>query len=112
MIFRTIIPLIVGKSILLAGNPPPDVIPMPPKTVPVAKEGIGGLAGDTIDIIFSIAGAVGFVVILVLGYQMLTTKGKPEEFKKAALGLVNMAIGFIILTIAYAVVKSLMTINF
>lgn len=99
-------------SKIVSSEPPPDVIPMPPKNVPTAEAGLGGLVGNAIDIIFAIAGGIALLVIILLGYEMITTKGKTEEFKKAGLGLVNMAIGFVIIGIAYAVVKVIMSFTF
>jgi len=62
------------------------------------------LAGDVINILFGIAGGITLIVIIYLGYQMFTSKGKEEEFKKALSGISYAAIGLTILGLAYAVV--------
>jgi amino acid transporter len=82
------------------------VIPNPPDYVPDPKseKGLGILAGDVINILFGVAGGITLIVIIYLGYQMLTSKGKDEEFKKALQGISYAALGLTILGLAYAVV--------
>lgn len=91
-----------------------SIIPKNPNNMPAYKENTGfeGIAGDVINIIFSVAGGIALIILVILGFQMFTSKGKPEEFKKALNGLTFTAIGFTIMAIAYAMVRAVISIQF
>lgn len=92
---------------------PLHVIPPPANSnIPWAPGKFGGLALDVIDILFAVAGGIALIITIVLGIQMIISKGKPEDSKKVWVGLTYMALGFTIMGIAYAVVRSLLTVNF
>jgi hypothetical protein len=95
---------------VFAADPGPGIIPDPHllSHVPKAPSGLGGLAGDVINILFGIAGGITLIVIIYLGYQMFTSKGKEEEFKKALSGISYAAIGLTILGLSYAMVQAVL----
>jgi hypothetical protein len=99
--------LIVQAFAATPPTPPPDgIIPIEPTNIP--KGNFASLTGDVINIIFGVAGGITIIVIVVLGYQMFTAKGKDEEFKKALQGISYAAMGLTILGLAYAVVIAFM----
>jgi amino acid transporter len=96
--------ILIAKAFAAVTPDDDTIIPHAPPNIPTAPTGLGGLAGDVINILFGVAGGITLIVIIYLGYQMLTSKGKDEEFKKALQGMSYAALGLTILGLAYAVV--------
>lgn len=107
-----ILSLLVTK-VLAQGVPPPNVIPLNPGNVPdPGTAGLAGIAGDVINILFGVAGGITLIVIIILGYEMFTSKGKEEQFKKALTGISYAALGLTILGLAYAIVEAIIYMDF
>lgn len=104
---------LVGTAVAQGGTVPDGILPgEPPRSIPEGTNGLPGLAQDIVNIGFTVAGGITLIVIVVLGYNMFTSKGNDAEFKKALTGVLYAAIGLLVMGISYLLVRTLLTLQF
>ncbi|HOX41570.1 MAG TPA: hypothetical protein PK263_05265 [bacterium] len=67
---------------------------------------LGGLVVKLFGIIGTIAGVVVFFYLIYSGFIYLTAGGNAEQAKKGQQGIINAAIGLIIIVLAYAIFQA------
>ncbi len=68
---------------------------------------IPGFFGNITNVLFTIAGVVCVVMIVVCGFMLMTSAGDPGKIAKAKKGLIGAIIGLIISLSALVIVKSI-----
>lgn len=68
---------------------------------------VGALIGKLFQIIGLAAGIAAFFFLVYSGFSYLTAGGNAEQAKKAQQGIINAAIGIIIIVLAYAIFTAL-----
>ena len=66
---------------------------------------LGDVVNALIPYIFGIAGFILLLMIIFSGFQMLTSAGDPKAMEAGQKRLMNSLIGFIIIFLAYWIVK-------
>lgn len=61
--------------------------------------------GNIANVLFSIAGVVCVIMIVVCGFMLMTSAGDPGKVAKAKKGLVGAIIGLIVSLFAFVIVK-------
>ena len=60
--------------------------------------------------IFIIAGIVAFFYLIYAGFIYLTAGGNPDAAKKGQQGIINAIIGLVIIILAFAIVRAILSI--
>ena len=66
---------------------------------------LGDLISTLIPYIFGITGFILLIMIVFSGFQMLTSAGNPKAMESGQKRLINAIIGFVIIFLAYWLVK-------
>jgi hypothetical protein len=66
--------------------------------------GTGGLLNGVINIITAIAGFVAVIMIIVAGFQMITSSGKPEKISTARNTIIYASVGLIVIALARIII--------
>jgi len=64
----------------------------------------------TNNIVFPLAGIILFIMLVLGGFEMLTSVGNPEGIKKGQGRIVSALIGFVILFVAFWLMQIIQTI--
>ncbi len=86
----------------------------PTLTDPLGGRGFEQLAGSIIDFIFTVSIPLVAILVLVGGFQMITSAGDPTKFSNGKKTIVYAVIGFAVVLLAKGVVafvKSLVGVN-
>lgn len=84
--------------------PTDDTIPTSEQAkIPTGFESVAGIIATIFNVVFSLAGAIFVILLLVGGVQYLTSAGNEEATAKAKRLLIDAVIGLIITLAAYAV---------
>lgn len=70
---------------------------------------IGTLLDRVVGWIGLIAGVLAFVYLIYSGILYVTAGGNPDQAKKAQQGIINAIIGIIIIILAYAIVRAVVS---
>lgn len=97
---------------VFADEPSNQIIGTGPGGLAQAPQGVQSLISDTSDILFAILGGITLIVIIVVSFKMFSSKGNEAEFKKGINGVVNAAVGLLIIGLAYAIVKTILSLQF
>jgi len=68
---------------------------------------LGEIISNLLPYIFSIAGLILFVFLIMGGFELLTSGGNPEKAKKAQERITSALIGFLIIFLAYWITQLL-----
>jgi hypothetical protein len=71
------------------------------------KATIGDIISELLPYVFVLAGLGLFVYLIIGGFQLLTSGGNPEKVKVAQGKITSAVIGFVIIFIAYWLVRIL-----
>ena len=61
------------------------------------------LLTNSLNIVYFILGLVAVVIIIISGYQFLTSNGEPEKAAKARQGILYAVIGLVVVVCAFAI---------
>lgn len=79
-------------------------------TVYQGTSSYGGLLTVVTNWILLIAGIVAFFYLIYAGFIYLTAAGNPESAKKGQQGIINAIIGLVIIFLAYAIVRAVVSL--
>jgi hypothetical protein len=68
---------------------------------------IGDIISQILPIIFTLAGLVLFIFLLIGGFGLLTSGGSPDKMKAAQGRITSAVIGFVIIFISYWLIRIL-----
>lgn len=101
---------IIGQA--LADTPSSQIVGTGPGSLPRAPNGIQSLISDATNIVFILLIGITLIMIIVVSFKMFASKGNEAEFKKGINGVVNAAIGLLIIGLAYAAVRTILSLQF
>lgn len=88
----------------LGAQPPVEIVgPLPAGRF----ESLGDIVGTLLQYLFPLAGFLMFLLIIVGGFQWLTSAGDPKKVESAAKRVTAAVVGFILLFASYWLVKIL-----
>jgi hypothetical protein len=64
-----------------------------------------GLLEVILDWVFVITAAVGVLIIVIAGIRLIISRGDPQATAKARNTIIDVAIGLILVSLAYAIVR-------
>jgi len=71
---------------------------------------IGSIITQLLNFVFPLAGLILFIMLIIGGFELLTSTGNPEAIKKAQGRITSALIGFVIIFVAYWLVQILQSI--
>lgn len=71
-----------------------------------AALGVGGILVFIIRGLFTIAGVLAVLYIILAGYQYITSAGDPAKAEKARNGVLYAVIGIVVIALSYAIVNA------
>lgn len=60
---------------------------------------------DILAIVFAIAGAVAFLIVIIAGFQFVISGGDPQKVSKARQTILYAVVGLVVCSVAFTVVK-------
>ncbi len=66
---------------------------------------LGDLVNKIVELLIPLAGIILFLVLIWGGYDFLMSQGNPEKIKSAQAKITTGIIGFVLLILAYVIVK-------
>lgn len=72
--------------------------------IPTTDPITGGTVDQALTLVFGIAGAVAFLIIIYAGIQYILSRGEPEKTKKARDTIIYAAVGLGIAVLAFSIV--------
>jgi len=72
-------------------------------TVNIPTVSGGSLLTNGLNIVYFALGAVAVIMIILSGYQYLTSNGEPEKSKKAMSSILYAVIGLVVVVSAFAI---------
>jgi len=72
-----------------------------PGEVDVRSTNLGEIISKLLPYIFTLAGIILFIFLILSGFELLTSGGNPEKAKKAQGRITSALIGFLIIFLAY-----------
>lgn len=71
------------------------------------KANIGAIINDLVPYIFALAGLLLLFILILGGFELMTSAGDPKKMEAAKGKITNAVIGFIIIFVAYWLVQIL-----
>jgi len=69
----------------------------------IPKVEAGQLITNVLNIVYFIIGIVAVVIILIAGFQYITSNGEPEKAKKAMHTILDCVIGIVVVVFAFVI---------
>lgn len=77
---------------------------LPNTNLPNVTAGKGELE-DILAIVFAIAGAVAFLIVIIAGFQFVISGGDPQKVTKARQTILYAVVGLVVCSVAFTIVK-------
>ena len=78
-----------------------------PKATQLSQMSLGGIIGNTLPYIFGAAAILLLIYLIMGGLSMMLSRGDPKAMQSAQSQITNALIGFVIVIVAFFIVKLL-----